>query len=144
MEISTMGKVIVSIKVENLRDLWAAEEGRLAPEDVRSVDISDALVDTGATILSLPKRYIDHLGLTPVRERTARTVAGTIKLRIYSVVQLTVQDRNVPTEVCEVPDDCPPLIGQIPLEGLDFVIDPTGQKLIGNPDHNGEQMIEIY
>ena len=39
--------------------------------------------------------------------------------------------------------DCPLLIGQVPLELLDFVVDPVGQKLIGNPDHGGEQMIDL-
>jgi hypothetical protein len=67
-----------------------------------------------------------------------------IRLRIYSSVRLTIQGRDVVTEVCEVPDDCPPLIGQIPLEGLDFVVDLAGQRLIGNPEHGGEQMIELY
>jgi hypothetical protein len=36
------------------------------------------------------------------------------------------------------------LIGQIPLEALDFVVDPIGQRLIGNPEHNGEHMIDIF
>lgn len=144
MEIATMGKVIVSARVENLKDLYEVESGRLSPDEVRSVDLNDALVDTGATLLSLPSRHIKELGLTQVRERTARTVGGILRLRIYSVVRLTVQGRDVPTEVCEVPDDRPPLIGQIPLEGLDFVVDLPGQRLIGNPDHGGEQMIELY
>ena len=47
-------------------------------------------------------------------------------------------------EVAEIPDECPVLIGQIPLELLDFVVDTAGQKLIGNPDHGGEQMIEMF
>jgi hypothetical protein len=38
----------------------------------------------------------------------------------------------------------PPLIGQIPLEFLDFVVDPTGGRLIGNPAHGGEHMFEMY
>ena len=42
------------------------------------------------------------------------------------------------------PDDCPVLIGQIPLEALDFVVDPANRRLIGNPAHGGEQMIELY
>jgi hypothetical protein len=46
--------------------------------------------------------------------------------------------------VTEVPDDCPILIGQIPLELLDFVVDPSGQKLIGNPEHGGEHVVELY
>jgi hypothetical protein len=36
------------------------------------------------------------------------------------------------------------LIGQTPLELLDFVVDPIGQRLIGNPDHGGEQMIDVF
>jgi predicted aspartyl protease len=144
MEIATMGKVIVSARAENLRDVYAVEEGRLSLDEIRSVEIDDALVDTGATLLSLPTRYIKQLGLTQIRERTERTVGGIIRLRIYSNVRLTIQGRDVTTEVCEVPDNCPPLIGQIPLEGLDFVVDLAGQRLIGNPEHGGEQMIELY
>jgi hypothetical protein len=30
------------------------------------------------------------------------------------------------------------------LELLDFVVDPVHQRLIGNPAHGGEQMIELY
>ena len=47
-------------------------------------------------------------------------------------------------DVAELPDDCPALIGQVPLELLDFVVDAAGQKLIGNPAHGGEQMIELF
>ena len=44
----------------------------------------------------------------------------------------------------EVPDDVPVLIGQLPLENLDFVVDLQGRSLIGNPAHGGEQMYELY
>lgn len=47
-------------------------------------------------------------------------------------------------DVAELPDSRPVLIGQLPLEGLDFVVDPLGQRLIGNPAHGGEHMIELY
>ena len=57
---------------------------------------------------------------------------------------LTVQGRECPMDVAEVPDDCPVLIGQVPLELLDFVVDPANQRLIGNPAHGGEQMLEMY
>jgi hypothetical protein len=39
---------------------------------------------------------------------------------------------------------CALLIGFIPLEMLDFVVDPRDQRLIGNPDHGGEWMIDMY
>jgi predicted aspartyl protease len=144
MEILTMGKVVVPARIENQSDLLRVEEGRLKPEKVRSVEIADALVDTGATLLSLPRRYIQQLGLTRHRTRAARTAAGMVSFGIYGPVRLTVQERDCYVEAAEIPDDCPVLIGQIPLELLDFVVDTTGQKLIGNPDHGGQQMIELF
>ena len=46
--------------------------------------------------------------------------------------------------VIEVPEDVPNLLGKVPLEVLDFVVDPRGQKLIPNSAHGGEQMTEEY
>jgi predicted aspartyl protease len=112
--------------------------------NVRSVEVDDALVDTGATLLSMPTRLIQQLGLSPVRVRKARTSAGSVAVQVYSAVRVTVQGRDCVTDVSEVPDDCPVLIGQVPLELLDFVVDPVGQRLIGNPAHGGEHMIDMY
>jgi predicted aspartyl protease len=144
MEIVTMGKGVVPASIENLEDLWRAEAGEIARTDVRAVQVPDALVDTGAVMLSVPKRLIAQLGLKPFRNRTVRTVGGIVQTTIYRAVQLSVQGREVTCDVAEIPDDCPVLIGQIPLEGLDFVVDPIGQRLIGNPEHNGEHMIDIF
>ncbi|MFH1268344.1 MAG: retroviral-like aspartic protease family protein [Planctomycetota bacterium] len=144
MEIVTVGKVTVAARIENLEDVYQAARGALAPQQVRSVDVADALVDTGATLLSLPARFVRELGLNRTRSRTARTAAEIIQFGIYQAVRLTVQERDCVLEVAEIPDDCPVLIGQIPLEMLDFVVDPVGQKLIGNPDHGGKQMIDMF
>lgn len=141
---TTMGKVLVTAKIENLHDLFNVHQGILKPEEVRSIEVSDALVDTGATTLSLPKPLIARLGLQPLGARRARTSGGSVMLQMYGTVQLTVQGRVWRGDVLEIPDDCPPLIGQIPLESLDFVVDPQGQRLIGNPAHGGEQMVEVY
>jgi predicted aspartyl protease len=144
MEILTMGKVLVSAKIENQSDLIKFKEGNVAPDKIRTLEIPDALVDTGATLLSLPRRFIKQLGLIRHRTRTAKTAAGIISFGIYEPVRLTVQERDCYVEVAEIPDECPVLIGQIPLELLDFVVDSAGGKLIGNPDHGGEQMIEMF
>ncbi len=144
MGIDTVGKVLVVAKVENLSDLYDAEKGAMAPEDVRTIHVDDALVDTGAAILGMPGRMIQQLGLRHVRTRKARTSAGPTNLRVFGGVRLTIQDRDCLSDVTELPDDCPVLIGQIPLEQLDFVVDPGRQRLIGNPEHGGEHIIELY
>lgn len=92
----------------------------------------------------MPKRYIDQLGLKPRRTRRARTAGGMREFNVYDAVRLTVLDRDCLVEVSELPDDCPVLIGQIPREAMDWVVDPKGQRLIGNPEHDGYWMMEIY
>ena len=144
MEIVTMGKVVVPAIIENIEDLLRAERGEISNEQVRRVEVQDALVDTGAVMLSVPKRLIAQLGLSPFRKRTVRTVGGIVQTTLYRAAQLTVQGREFTCDVAEIPDDCPVLIGQIPLEGLDFVVDPIQQRLVGNPDHGGEHMIDLF
>lgn len=139
-----MGQVQVAAKIENLEDLFQVAAGTLSADQVRSVDVPDALVDTGAVMLSLPKPMVTALGLRRYRTRRVRTVGGIVETAICATVRLTVEGRDFTTDVAEIPDDCPVLIGQIPLEGLDLVIDPIGQRLIGNPEHGGEHMIDIF
>jgi clan AA aspartic protease len=139
-----MGKVLVTAKIENLADLFNVDAGLLQPEQVRSVDVTNAVVDTGASTLSVPRRLIAQLGLKPFRTRQARTSAGPVTMQMYATARLTIQGRDWTGDVVEVPDDCPVLIGQMALEGLDYVVDPIGQRLIGNPAHGGEHIIELY
>ena len=144
METATMGKVIVTATIENVADLYNAHQGTLPADQLRRVEVTDALADTGATTLSLPKRLIAQLGLVPLRTRTVRTAVGVTTLQTYGGAHLVVLDRECTCDVTEVSDDCPVLIGQIPLEALDLVVDPKGQRLIGNPAHGGEHVMELY
>ncbi len=72
METQTMGSVIVTAKIESLEDLYKVRQGILPSDQARRVEVTDALVDTGASILSMPKRLITQLGLQPIRSRQAR------------------------------------------------------------------------
>jgi predicted aspartyl protease len=144
MESATMGRVIVTAKIANIADVYNARMGTLPADQVRSVEVTVALVDTGATTLSLPKRLIAQLGLTLLRTRNARTATGLTTLQTYGGAHLVVQDRECTCDVTEVSDDCPALIGQIPLESLDLVVDTQGRRLIGNPEHGGEHVMEVY
>src|SRR3954466_2247930 len=143
MESTTMGKVRVAARIENLDDLFAVRKGQLTEPHVRHVEVTDALVDTGATGLLMPKRLIASLGLDPVRSRPSRTIAGHVQLPIYRAVRLTVQGRDCISDVAEIPDEFSVVIGQVPLELMDWVVDPKGQRLLGNPEHGGEHMIEV-
>jgi predicted aspartyl protease len=144
METDTMGIVLVNAVIENNRDVVAAEEGRISPEQVRRIEVADARVDTGATYVSMPLRLINQLGLKRIKTVEAKTTAGPRSFGIYDQVKLTIQGRDCEVRVSEVADNCPVLIGYFPLEQLDFVVDAKNQRLIGNPDHGGEYMIDMY
>ncbi len=139
-----MGRVTVEARFENLEDLWAVKQGLIAPEEARAITVPDALVDTGATLLSLPAGLIHQLGLTQFTTKWVRSSTGPTEVPMYEAVRLTIMGRNCKMDVLEVPDGVPALIGQIPLEYLDFVVDPQSRTLIGNPAHGGEHTFEMY
>src|SRR5262249_39494613 len=145
METATMGRVITPAVIENVSELYFAEKGIIPPEQVHRVEVSDALVDTGPTYIGMPRRLIEQLGFTkPYRTRTGQTAKGECTSGMYGPVRLTVQDRIYHGDVAEVDEGCRVLIGQLALEGLDLVVDPKGQRLIGNPEHGGQHIIEMY
>jgi clan AA aspartic protease len=143
METQAMGKVLVTARIDNLEDLYRANQGALPLDQIRTVEVTDALVDTGATGLLVPSRLVAQLGLQPLRPRQARTIAGAVAVQTYRAVRLTIQGRDCISDVAEVSDDFPVIIGQVPLELMDWVVDACGQRLIGNPEHGGEQVIEV-
>ena len=144
MESFTIGKVVVPATIENLDEVNAVLEGRLSSDQVRRLEVSEASVDTGATLLAMPAALIRRLGLKLLPPRPAKTPTGPTHFGVYQAVRLTVQGRDCDVRVTEIDDSCPVLIGYIALEMLDFVVDPRGQRLIGNPDHGGDHMIDMY
>jgi predicted aspartyl protease len=131
MQTPTMGKVVVTAKIENLEDLYRVKSGQLLDDQVRRIEVPDALVDTGATTLLLPRRMIAALGLDPVRTRHSRGLGGDFLLPMFGTVRLTIQGRDCPVDVGEIGDQYLVLVGQMPLEALDWVVDTNGQRLIG-------------
>src|SRR5580704_6622174 len=108
-----MGKVIVKIKLTNHADVILTRAGARKAKP-RQTEV-EALVDTGATRLYLKPSVIEKRGL----ERGE-----------YDEVNLDLMGRSATLQVIEVPEDVPNLLGQIPLELLDFVVDPSGQWLL--------------
>lgn len=128
----------------NAIDLYEVARGNRSQEAVRRAVVSDALVDTGATTLALPTRLVRQLGLSKRYEKRVTSSTGTATVSMYDAVRLTIQGRDCSLDVMEVPDDVPVLIGQMPLEQLDLVVDLQGRRLIGNPAHGGEHVLELY
>ena len=138
-----MGRITARVTIENLEDVWALRKGKINSEQVRRIEVSDALVDTGAVAFSLPTRLIKELGLVAIGVKNTITASGPAKTTQYDAVRITIQDRSCTVDVLEVPDQVPVLVGQIPLEFMDFIVDPVNRRLVGNPEHGGQQVLEL-
>jgi len=137
-----MGKVVVTLKLTNLFDV-ALLNRHVTKRKPRAVDV-EALVDTGATRLYLKPSVIRKLGLVRVDAVRSNTTNGEGVRFKYEPVQLELMGRKENFDVIEAPESVPNLLGQVPLEVLDLVVDSKGRKLIPNPAHGGRQMTEEY
>jgi len=136
-----VGRVIVDVTVANAYDVERCARGEIRSEEVRRITVQ-ALVDTGASLLCLPQSLVERLGLVFQRHKETRTAISTHRLGIYATAHVQVQGRDCNTEVMAIAEDRVPLLGQIPLEMMDWWVDPVNQKLVGNPEHGGEWMLE--
>jgi len=126
-----MGKVMVKIKLTNLKDLFL-KQANVRKAVPRAIEV-ESLVDTGATRLYLKPSVIRKLGLQRVDAVRSQTTNGEAIPFKYEPAQLELMGRKENFDVIEVPETVPNLLGQVPLEVLDLVVDSKRQKLIPNP-----------
>ncbi|MEG4278568.1 aspartyl protease [Microcoleus sp. MON1_C1] len=132
-----MGQVITTITVTNFIDLVMAERGFIAAEEVRSVTLDNVVVDTGATLLSLPDPIISQLGLRQVGERDVETSAGIKKCLIFAGAQIIVEGREGRFDCLELPEGVSAvLLGVIPMEELGLEPDLKNRRLRVLPMNN--------
>ena len=126
-----MGKVVEKIKLINVFE----------PE--KEIEL-EAIIDTGATMLVLPQNVIDKLNLRKMREVKVRYANNKTEIKsIYGVVTVEICGRAGEFNVLAEPEGAQPLVGQIILEQLDLIVDPSTRKVIPNPRSPEMPMVEI-
>lgn len=137
-----MGKVVIPIKLTSQSDL-VLKSRKLLKGKPRSIE-TEALVDTGATRLYLKPSVIKTLGLKKVGQVSSQTTNGVRQRGDYEPVRLEIMGRTGNFDVVDIDEHLPNLLGQIPLEYLDFVVDNKSRKLIPNPEHGEKLMTEEF
>ena len=77
-------------------------------------------------------------------QKRVRTLGGTITVSVYDPVRMVINDRHCIIDPFEAAEGTPVLVGQIPLEIMDYIVDPKRQRLVGNPEHGGEWMWDAF
>jgi len=128
-----VGQVRQDISVANADDVRRARRGELRTDQIRRVDLSSVLVDTGANSLCLPSSVIAALGLDLIREVQVETAAGISTAHLYGDVSLSIEGRSAPFECLELAGDMA-LLGVLPLETLGAELDLQNNRLVLLPE----------
>jgi len=138
-----MGKVVTSIRITNHDDFRDFQKQRIGKDDIRAVELDNVIVDTGATMLCLSRHWIQKLGLYFLKTVKVNTAEGIAESGIYGPVVFEIQGRVARLDVMEFKHPhIEALVGQIPLEHLDFLINPMTNRLVPNPEHEGQLILD--
>jgi clan AA aspartic protease len=129
-----MGLVYADLELINTTDLILEERGYIQPTQVRRVRV-DALVDSGAFMLAINENIREQMGLTKTDEREAVLADGTIKrMEVVGPIDVRFANRKTVVYAMVLPGECEVLLGAIPMEDMDVIIDPRNQRLSVNPE----------
>jgi len=138
-----MGKIMMKVKLTNQTDYSKAREGLTPPDRVRSVEV-EALIDTGATMLVLPADVVERLGLAEEGRRKVRYADGRVaEVPWVGGVRLEILGREMTCDALVEAAGTVPLIGQIPLESLDLVVDPKTREARVNPASPDAPLLDL-
>ena len=116
-----MGTIYARIRLSNL-----------LRDDLQPVEI-DALVDSGAVNLCLPDIVRRELGLEIARKRVVEMADGSfVEVGVVEPVTIKFENRTTTTTAMVLGNEV--LLGAIPMQDMDVMIDPRNERLILPPE----------
>ena len=126
-----MGTVYAEITLKNATDINSVQRGYIAEREVRETTLR-ALVDTGAGTLVINEAARQKLGLRVTGMRRAELADGAKQVcQVTEPVDVHWKDRRTTCRALVLPEAEDVLLGAIPLEDMDLIVDPAGQELKG-------------
>ena len=126
-----MGIVYAEITLKNIKDETCAQLGLIKEEEIRTAAVT-AIVDTGSMYLVITEELRQKLGLGIKGEKTALTASGQrIASKVTEAVEVQWKDRDMTLPALVIPGAEKILLGAIALEGMDLMVNPVTQELVG-------------
>ena len=123
--------VKTEITLKNAYDEGNAREGLIKLDAVRSITIT-AVADTSYIHLVINEDLCQKLCLTYIGERIVHIADGQrIRCKIAGVVDVYWKNRHTACPALVIPGAKSVLLGLIPLEGMDLMVDSVTQQVVG-------------
>jgi len=136
-----MGEVRVRVRLINAVDEALARRGALQADRVRTYE-TEAVVDAGAVRSAVPIQVMQQLGLGSVGKRRTRFANDLVEdLDVTEPVGIEIDGRRTTEDTLVVGSEV--LIGQTVLESLDLLVDCVRQRVIPNPAHPDQPIINM-
>jgi len=135
-----MGIFKEEITLENIVDRGLAKRGYIEKANIRTLTVQ-AMPDTGAWTLVINEDVREKLGLT-IQGSAVSTLADgkTSNYPVTESVKIQWKDRNIELPAVVVAEAKEVLLGALPLEGMDLIVDPVNKKLAGA---HGDQAVHM-
>ena len=126
-----MGIVYTDIILKNSQDVGRAEDGLIKQSEIRQVAVR-AMVDTGAGTLVINEEVCAQLGLKIKGLRRASFANDAKEVcKVTEPVEIQWENRYTAVPALVASTSGTVLLGAIPLEDMDLIVDPARQALAG-------------
>ena len=136
-----MGEVRVMVRLSNAADMALVRRNLMRPEEIRAVK-ADALVDTGAVTFVLPSLVVERLGLARPFKQVAEYADGRREeVDVTEPVFVELLGRHTVEEALVLGDEV--IVGQTILEKTDLYVDCRQKRLLPNPAHPDQSVLQV-
>jgi clan AA aspartic protease len=126
-----MGTVYAEITLKNAGDSVRVQEGLITEKEIRTATVQ-ALVDTGCGSLVISEEVRGKLGLSIKGLRSSTLANGARQVcQVTEPVEIHWKNRDTTCPAIVLPGVQDVLLGAIPLEDMDLIINPAQRELIG-------------
>lgn len=130
-----MGLIYADIELINAIDLGLSKRHEIGEEEVKRMHVN-MLVDTGSVYMCINETVQEQLQLEVVEKRKGQLADGSVvEYDVVGPIEVRFKNRRCVVDAMVIPGDNELLLGAIPLEDMDVLINPYRRELIVNPDH---------
>jgi clan AA aspartic protease len=130
---ASMGITYAEIELISSDDVALHRRGYISEDQIKSLKVR-ALVDSGASLLVIPESIKNQLNLLKVDEQQAELADGrVITLEVVGPIEVRFKNRKAIVSAMVFPGEVEILLGAIPMQAMDVLIDLKNERLIVNP-----------